>query len=304
MTPQRQHVVSRVVLRRWTVDRLLERMDLATLTVARVGPKGFGVVNDFVESEPEEAEARWGEVEQRLPDVFEALDRGTLLGDADLVEVAKSCLALHAARSHTMREVSSRALARGIEDLGVDLARDPDELARGFKFRTGLDPAGPQALQEELEWRLKIAATAVLDNGATFRSRILENLVLLEAKFAGAGLEVFAADQGAGEFLIADDPTPTIMRHHPSTGPLGGVPWGKADAFLMPMGPRHTVAIGPKDDAQVVGRGIVDRCNRYQLNNACEQVAYRPGSGLRPWIESLAKGQAQDSHKALPPRRS
>ena len=125
-----------------------------------------------------------------------------------------------------------------------------------------------------------------------FRETVVESLARLGERFAQAGLEVLKADEAAGEFLIADDPAPSVKAGHLGTSPLGGVPWGKADAFAMPLGPRHVIAVGPRDQWQRVGAAPVDRCNWFQLTNAVNQVAYRPGSGVREWIDGLRSGSA------------
>ncbi len=284
---KRQHLVARTLLERWVdASGFLEWFDLKKGKSHRARPARVGFVNYFIRNEPEASERRWSEVENRLPDVFGALDAGTLLNEPELVDITKRCIALHAARSLTFQGVYELSRQRGIERVRQAALEDPVELAGAFSKRTGLYPAGPQALELEARLEAQEAAQRLLADGRYFRDHIHDNVRRLEELLSTAGLEVLHTTTGMGEFLIADDPAPSIKRDSVGVGPLGGVPWSQADTVALPLGPGHLIAVAKVSAWQVLDAVKVQRCNEYLLRNAQDRVFYRPGSGVREFVEA------------------
>lgn len=141
-----QHVVSAVLLRRWASSGHVSAFDIQHRVIRLRSPRSEGFVDNYTRQDAERHEARWADIEDKMPAVFELLDSSRLHDDPAAVETLKDFLALHVARSRTTKQVYDDAFARRIRDLeGTSEILNRDELLdEYYRDRTGLNPAGPQ----------------------------------------------------------------------------------------------------------------------------------------------------------------
>src|SRR4051794_8818252 len=96
---KRQHLVSQVLLVRWTIDRELISFDLRypKSLPKRRSPSAVAYKRDFVQIDSHEVEARWQRVETRANAMFRSVDSGSLFDHPDHVDDVKDLIALHLA---------------------------------------------------------------------------------------------------------------------------------------------------------------------------------------------------------------
>ncbi len=294
---RRQHTVSKGILRQFTDPSTgqLESFYLEYEYPAPKYPKEVGYVWNFVEHEPAATEQRWQTTEVRLPSLYAVLADQTLLDKPDMVQLAKEVIALHVVMSLTRRAVHEIVALRAREDLLRELRQNQQDLAPSFLRRTGLHPAGPEALEEQAQWDAD-RAVASLDTPAFWHSRLMANVDELNALLSRTSIQVFEAVRGFGEFLIADDPAPTMMAGYLGLGPLTGVSYGKTTTIALPVSPRFAIALIEKPEWHEATPEEVHFLNCVQLSNAKERVFYDPRSNLR----SLAE-RAPAARRARPP---
>jgi hypothetical protein len=239
---------------------------------------------DFVTHAPTATEQRWQATENRLPEFYSALADGTLLDNADTVGLAKEIIALHVVRSITRRAVHELVIERAHAGVVSDLLANPQALTIAFLRRTSLYPAGPQALQEQAEWDADRAVEA-LDSAAFWQERLMANIDELNSFMAPMSIQVFEVTNPSIEFLIADDPAPTLMAGFFGLGPLAGVTYENATTIAMPVSPNFAVALISNPDWQIATQETVHFLNRVQLSYADQRVFYNPTGSLRALAE-------------------
>jgi Protein of unknown function (DUF4238) len=286
-TYAKQHTLTRAVLKRFVDPATghLEVFELKDGSTHPAAPRDVGFVKYFIRADPAAAERRWQEIEGTLPQVFAALDDQTLLDQPDMIAVAKRCLALHAVRSLTFREVHKVSKERGMQETFEVLMQNPEELDAAFYRRTGLYSVGLGAREAEAKRQVEDAAQQLLGNGTYFKGRVEANFRQVEELLKSAMVEVIHAAEREGEFLIADDPTLALHKDRPGVGPLRGVSWRAADTIAMPLGPRHIIAAARTASWHEFDAARVRRCNEISVANAVARVFYRPGSGIRKLVE-------------------
>jgi hypothetical protein len=288
----KQHVVSQGLLRRWVDARgRLVAHRLVHNTTKIKAPRGEGYIAGLISHRPDEAERRWGHYEEAMPAVFGALDRGDLFDHADLVAALKDFLALHFARSRTMREMfmRSRDESQQLEDI-FGMTTDPDLLARFFREQFGLDPAGPEALLLARDTIIEMVKDRFGDGGPVFERRLEEHF----AKFQEVAHTEWCVQIGIAqeaEFLIGDDPVQVVDHERRLIGIASGVSIGSADTLLMPLGPIHIAAIANDYGTVELRASGVARINRIQVLSAQEKVYYRCGTDLGSFVSSLLESE-------------
>src|ERR1022692_2776605 len=121
-------------------------------------------------------------------------------------------------------------------------------------------------------------------SGQMFRARV-EDIFLKARDFVSSmGLEVLTA--GSREFLIGDVPALTIPHQGTVLGFLGGTALGDARTVIMPVGPRHLIALARTTISAELTPEQVVTANTYQVHGALEYVYLRPGSGLEHFVRS------------------
>lgn len=268
----RQHTVSQVVLRQFTLRGVLTIYDSDRQIFLSKGPRAAFHM-PFDEHDPVGSEERWGEVEVRVPSLYSALQAGTPADDPEVEATVRNLLALHWARSSAMKvahqEVMERVLRRSIQNL----ARYPALLEREMLRLTGLHASSPQALQwfnEEVHHR------AVRENSEMWWSaRNAHNFVEARRMMSKWSVQVAHAPDGC-EFIISDAPVITIKVGHEGFGPHQGVALGDAAEICMPLSPQVMVALGPEPKAISLAPEVVERYNDLQIRARTRWLGCRP----------------------------
>ncbi len=294
-----QHVVSRAILRRW-IDgepRLLEIYDRESGLVAFAPTDEVCAIKKLIHDDPARAEQTWGRYETHLGDFYRALTENRLFDDPRGLKTARNTLALHAARSYTMRDVSLRAQPLVRDGVARHLvAQYPEELTAEIHKRSLLVvPITYAVLLDEARRAVDQHLGAVGD--ADFRDRLFGHFrrarQLMEAQ---AGLEVFVPANPESEFVIGDDPVliPSGQRDG-RFGPTHGVGWLEAQTFVMPFSPRHVIAVGPANVWREVNDDVVRWINLHELRQSRRHLVTRRGSGLAQWAADLVSRTAESA---------
>lgn len=296
-----QHVVSQALLRRWIDDepRLLEVYDRESGSIALARTDEVCAIENFVHDDSARAERAWGDHERRLGDFYRALTEERLFDDPRAPQTARTMLALHAARSHTMRVVSLRAQALAREKVAHDLvAKYPDELIAEIRKRALLFvPITYAVLLDQARRAVDRNSGPLALGGAVFRDRLFAHFrrarQLMKAQ---AGLEIFMPANPESEFVIGDDPVliPSGQRDG-RFGPTHGVGWMEAQTFVMPFSPRHVIAVGPANVWRQVDDDVVRWINLHQLRQSRRHLVTRRGSGLAQWAADLVRATAESA---------
>src|SRR5664280_245607 len=131
--PTNLHLVSRVILRRFCDPRnLMTRCSVDYMSLKTVGPDGMARSSRLHPVDPGLFESRWKAVEDSMPHVLEAIDRGTILADAALLDVLRECLAIHLARSNVLLRVHDLATSGFRERMLPRVAQDR-RIVEGFR---------------------------------------------------------------------------------------------------------------------------------------------------------------------------
>jgi hypothetical protein len=149
--PHRQHLVSRSLLRRWTdTSGRLMAYDLEGSRVQGQvkSPNAVCYQHDFIQVDARKAEERWNrEVEGDLPQLLASVENGTALDTGARIAALKRLLALHWARSRTVREVNERIREPAAEVVRRRLVLENlDSFYAAFVARYRMLPAGLGAL--------------------------------------------------------------------------------------------------------------------------------------------------------------
>jgi hypothetical protein len=222
------------------------RLVLGSGKLERRSPTSCMYMPNFISAAPAEAEQLWGSIENRLPDALAALDAGTILSKADCIATIKDCLAMHVARSKGMAWTREESLQRAAATLKVEMmTKQPQWLLERFRRRYGIDGVGFQALEIAANDFIRAAAPAV-NTPKTFWNSVRELFGLFKTHFSAQHLEIVTPAPGAGEFLLGDFPAVALSKTGEVLGgPRWGVPVDDAATVVMPLGPRHFVALGP-----------------------------------------------------------
>lgn len=274
--PRKQHVVSRVLLRRFAVDGDIEVSNVAYPDSGwrRQSPAAVAYVKHFVRADAEEVEQVWSKVESRLALAFEDVDRGGSVESGGATEEAlRDCLALHWARSKRVRERVGRAWEDVRARSHADLATRPELLDRSFLQLTGLHPAGPQARAIAND-RLHEGPDDIR-SGRHFADRVVQFFERARDKLATSHIAVYDVSDEAEELLLSDSPVVAPNREHTGWGP-GEVALDDAIAFAMPIGPRTAVTAHPVPTRHTITVEEVAKLNQMQRQVAVSHLYRRP----------------------------
>jgi hypothetical protein len=217
------------------------------------------------------------------PEALAAIESRTILADGPLMDILRECLVVHLARSNVLIRVDDLAVQKSrprIERWALD---DPRLIDNYRQAHIGLYPTVDEArryaarlMDRELS---RIEATSDLAN------RFLRLYQVAKARVNKHPIEIGIAQEG--EFLIGDAPAQSYKRDHPGVGPLGGVPWGEANLFTMPLGRRYMIGLGRAPAYVDLDRSTVDVLNRHQVVAAHRQVVWHPDADFRDFVSGV-----------------
>jgi hypothetical protein len=210
------------------------------------------------------------------------MEDGTLLSSPEHLATVKDAIALHYTRSQATCIVHVRIFMQAAAaSRNLWLTDWRPRLEAAFYQAKGFYAVGDQALgrflDEIMQPNLDMAAS-----GKLFRARIEDSYLKARAFVSSSGLEVLTS--GSSEFLIGDVPALTIPRDGTGLGSLGGTALGDARTVIMPLGPRHLVALARTSISAELTPGQVASANAYQVRGALEYVYFRPGSELENFV--------------------
>jgi len=226
--------------------------------------------------------------------VFRAIDDGTILGDAAVLEALRDLVAVHLARSTVVYRVHRRGVGEARLPLIENLAERP-WVERSFRERHhGLVPAGPEGRRLVVR-ELVDEQLGVLDGSSFEADRILDLFDQARRLLSGKPVELFRTPDGQ-QLLISDCPAQSTGPA--GIGPLGGTPWDKAASIFMPVGPRTLVAFGPENSDEVLPIEAVEKLNSWQITAADRSVAWHPSAGLHAFVDAVLDSGARSEASA------
>lgn len=269
---KRQHTVSQVVLRRFAWHQKISVYDRDKHAIYSKGPGGL-FCGEFDQHDPATAEERWGAVESKMPRVYKLLDERRAHEDAAAVETLRDLMAIHWVRNPGMRFVHERVKREVVADSICSLAQQRDLLARAFRHRTGLEPAG----QSELDWvNVRTHEDVFIRSGEQiFSDSVAENYKKVRAILARWHVQVGYTN--SLDLLIGDVPVVTTKPDHDGIGPVQGVALGDANQIAMPVAPNMIVALGPEPAIVTLTDDVVLRYNEMQIKTFVRWIGCRPG---------------------------
>ncbi|WP_406304620.1 DUF4238 domain-containing protein [Streptomyces sp. NBC_00885] len=295
----RQHLISQVLLKRFTLPGAkgsgwqLVQFDLEHPERHHKlkGPRECGWIEDFVPYDSASAEDLWRQVEQRAPEAFAAVDAGTPFDDPEHAQILRDLVSLHLVRSHRYRDVYRDAFVKARENVRRGLLQNYGEQLRTVALReTGLHLEGVQALGVFADRMIESSDPAQdHDSGKMFRVSIEEMFQKVQDKAASWQLEVLTPQEG--QFLIGDNPAITL--HWGETDVKYGMAFGDAHTVVLPLGPRHLLALGPQNRSVQVPKALVDQLNAVQVLAANRYVYLRQRSGLEPFVKAGVESRSR-----------
>jgi len=294
-----QHVVSKVVLKGFAAPGHKGQGWQLTPFNLRLGHErrsrglnGCGKIPNFLTYASESAEQVWKSVEDRLDSAIKSARAGNLHSDNAQVEAIKDGIALHLVRSPRYMELHQAIVSKTMEDVRRETLQSRVPMLRNeFRRRYGLEPAGREALEvvldEPLEdWRTRAAS------GAIARVSMESMFHKIRAILHPFAVEVWHIPSGL-ELLISDSPAFTLRYLDEGRHIQLHVAAGDANCVAMPMARDCLLALGAtsKDDELLPNQ--VTLFNRLQIAIAYEHVYYRPGSGLRTFVEGEMSTRSQ-----------
>ncbi|MFJ2607988.1 DUF4238 domain-containing protein [Streptomyces sp. NPDC087425] len=291
----RQHLISQVLLKQFTMPgprgsgwQLLP-FDLRNPgRLHKLRSTGAcGRAENFVAFDSASVEKLWCDVERRVPAAFAAVHAGTPFADPLHVATLRDLVVLHYVRSHHYRDVHTDAFERARTSLiGEMISRFPQHLRREALRETGLHLSGPAALGSFAERLIERSSTVRdYESGRLFRTSIEDTFHKMRAMASTWQLEVIMPE--TGQFLIGDNPAVTISVEGSTT--TYGMAFGDAGTLVLPVGPRHMLALGPDNLTATIPRTLVERLNLVQVHAADRYVYMHPRSGLAAFAERAAQ---------------
>lgn len=286
----RQHLVSRVLLKRFTAPGTggsgpqLYPFDLRHPHQAHKlkGPAGCGWAQDFVPFASGSLEAVWARTEQDLPRAFAALDAGRLFDEPEHHPVLRDLIALHWVRSYFYRDTFDRIYTDfRAQSRRWFLTAGQDLIKAAALQEFGLHLTGLEGFQHVVDELLR-PTDELFESGALLRIRMEEMFHKVRDRIATAGLEIHMP--ASGELLIGDTPAQTLRMD--GSERVYGTAIGDATTMVIPLGPKHLLTLGREHTAGVLHEEGRDVMNRLQILAATRHVYYRPRSGLERTVRN------------------
>lgn len=286
-----QHVVSKVILKGFAAPGSqgagwqLIPFDRRFGEQKPKGLGGCGKVPDFLTFASESAEQLWKSVEDQLHDAIEATRTGHLHDQDAHVEAITDGIALHLVRSLRYLELHRSIVTKSTEDVRREAMHSRKAMLQTeFQRRYGLQAAGPEALAMILEE--PISKWRELDtHGAIARTSMETMFRRAREALRGQAVEVWHAPSGY-ELLISDSPAVTFRYLAENKGVETNVAIGDSHCIALPLALDCLVAIGPEAKESELLPDQVSFFNRLQIEVCYRHVYYRPGSGLKEFVQA------------------
>ncbi|MER5996095.1 DUF4238 domain-containing protein [Streptomyces viridosporus] len=292
----RQHLVSQVLLKQFTMAESDDRGPQVRPVDVRYpersnklkSTRACGWVDTFVAFDSQSAEDLWNSVERRAPAAFEAVHAGTPFADPLHVEALRDLIVLHYVRSHRYRDVYTTAFETVSVKVRSELVeRFPEPLRREALRQTGLHLAGSGSL-DVFAARLVEQSEVTQDfgTGALFRTSIESMFNKVRAMASKWHLEVLTPE--SGQFLVGDNPAVSVRTD--ITPWSYNMAFGDAHSIVLPITPRHLLALGRENIVDTIPRTLMDKINTVQIRAADRYVYMHPRSRR---LETFARETAR-----------
>lgn len=299
-----QHLVSRVLIKRWSTHGSVLAVDLdhPHAQPKLKAPAAIGYKIDFIKAASKQWENRWRATENLAPDVFAAVDDRSIFDQRALIDALKDLMAIHFARSHVVDlawqvALGSEAMGRRQKEIAIILGQDGalDEL---FGHYTGLVP--PHTFEPRriaLDRFARAFEARVGEGGLAFADAVGNAADRMRDILDQHSLDIGIAADDA-EFVLSDSPVQPLDHTTRTAGILAEVSLDRADAVVMPVGPKSVVAPGKQATFTVMPPHAVAWTNAALVASAHRFVYVRPGSGQDSWAREAARRLRQG---ATPP---
>jgi hypothetical protein len=291
-----QHLVSRVLLRRWANyhNGPVSTLNLESYEEHTVPVEQLGSTQDLTAEGTVELEQVWSKtVERRLNHPLSLVESKEILDarNAEHLQYLKDCIALHWARSFAVTTVL-RMLQPGFADrVATSVLRSYTPTA-ALKAMTGLYVAGFGA---EDVFRQKVYDQFDSQLRRRFlRDQFDKHYEEARRRMQDCSLEICHAS--SSEFVLSDCPVVTWDKDRDIAGVLFGAAWGEADVIFMAVGPKYVVALSKTGRYRELTEAEVVHLNKLQVRSAYKEIFYRDGSGLGTRIAEALHESASSSH--------
>jgi hypothetical protein len=278
---ENQHVVSRVLLKRFAVDingrPKVCSYKISTGTSRPTSLDVAGMIPNFLAVASGSAEKIWQSVEDHLG---EAIDAATDQQGftARHQSVIKDAIALHYARSDAVKQLGEVIYGQ----LQASFKRWLTENFRGdlqglFYGQMGFYAGNFETLDRVLLDPLLRDVDELILSGKWRRVRIQQLFDDTRALIRPAAITVLRSS--GQDFIVGDVPvvTRTNSVERAASGVLGGLPIGAAKQVFFPIRPDRAVCLSASNRWVLLGDGEVQEFNLLQSQLAMNRIFYRPG---------------------------
>lgn len=258
--PRKQHLISKVLLRRFAsadFDYRLRAYDLKYGRVKLHHPTEVAYRNDFIAHDAATAEARWQEVETDLGAALDAVEAGAALDDDHVQETLCVAIVMHFMRRNLVKDAAEKSVKRMRLRLAVPDGDDRQEVAE--TLLSWLDEAHPQIFAEQIEDLYRRARELVA-------GRRVEVVVSPDVPLLIGDAAVLSSDANAG---------------------VGFIPFAQAATHLLPVGRHHLIALAKEAQLVELSAGVARQLNEFQILNARRHVFFSPEDDLEEFVSGV-----------------
>ena len=249
---RKQHLISKVLLRQFaTVDDELMSYDLRYGKASPRHPSRVGWIRDFVAEQSVELESLWNTSEDAAGNASAAAVAGNVFDNPDDVLTLKNLIALH-----FMRNTRVKALWN-------------------VGFQTSLlNVSAPPHFPGNRDVLEAVVRHQTAKRGATwFAEQQRESFEKSARLVATAGLEVVVSSDAP---VLVGDRSVISAYKTPDGYRFEYVPFSNASTHILPIGPRHLVALSKEDKYIYPEADWIDRLNQHQIFQAHSHVFFSP----------------------------
>jgi hypothetical protein len=279
---KRQHVVSRTVLRNFTITgprgSRIGRHDLVNGTTRDVSTADAAIEKDFMRIDSFVSEQIWSDTESLIPAAHTAAQSRAVLNQPDQLQVLRRAIALHFGRSITtlavVEQTWPRVRDRIINDL---LTKAHPHLVAMLTKREGHPPTESEVMAE-MDTIAADGVEKVLASGAYARVRIEQFYDQALQRFARLGVEIVHVP--TNDLVITDNPVLLQRPGDQRRAAMGRMAIDEAATIVFPLAPDLLISIGPRNGYGSANQQAVDEINRSQIAGAHRFVFHKPGQNI------------------------